>query len=205
MERCLVWAGTDDWRAESALVRMAPEQFTAGGVQLGAAPAPYRLDHRLETGPGWVTRALELTAEGAGWRRWARLARHEAGGWTYRSGTEGEVALPDPVCDTRAIGAALDCDLGFSPLTNTMPVLRHGLHRCSGAVDLTMAWVSVPDLAVRASSQRYEHVRTTSHGAVVRFSSGSFAADLLLDEDGFVLDYPQLARRVTASGHDVSW
>jgi hypothetical protein len=59
-----------------------------------------------------------------------------------------------------------------------------------------MAWVSVPDLHVHASVQRYEHLRTTAAGAVVRFSSGDFTADLLLDTDGFVADYPGLARRV---------
>ena len=59
-----------------------------------------------------------------------------------------------------------------------------------------MAWMSVPDLAVHASVQRYEHVRATPSGAVVRFSSGDFAADLEFDQDGFVVDYPDLARRL---------
>jgi hypothetical protein len=78
-----------------------------------------------------------------------------------------------------------------------MPVLRSALHRRPGDVELTMAWVSVPDLGVHASRQRYEHLRTTPEGAVVRFSSGDFTADLVVDPDGLVVDYPQLARRVT--------
>ena len=58
-----------------------------------------------------------------------------------------------------------------------------------------MAWVSVPDLHVHASPQRYEHLRTTAAGAVVRFGSGDFTADLLVDAEGFVADYPGLAQR----------
>jgi hypothetical protein len=50
---------------------------------------------------------------------------------------------------------------------------------------------------VHRSLQRYQHLRTTPHGAVVRFASGDFTADLLVDADGFVVDYPQLARRVS--------
>jgi hypothetical protein len=117
-------------------------------------------------------------------------------GWVTRA---GQVDLPAPGGGTAALGDALDCDLGLSPLSNTMPILRHRLHERPGAADLTMAWVSVPDLTVHRSLQRYEHVRRTPDGAVVRFVSGNFTAELLVDADGFVVDYPQLAR-LTSGG-----
>jgi uncharacterized protein len=196
VESLLVWAGTDAWRAETAHVRMEEDLLAASGVQLGIDPVPYRLDYLLETGPGWATRVLEVSAVGAGWRRSARLERDDAGRWTYHAGGTGAVGLPEPTCAPAALDGALDCDLGLSPLTNAMPMLRHGLHRRPGAVEFSMAWMSVPDLSVTASAQRYEHVRTTADGAVVRFSSGSFTADLLVDGHGFVVDYPGLARRV---------
>jgi hypothetical protein len=196
VESLLSWAGTDAWRAETAHVRLEGDLLAASGVQLGIDPLPYRLDYLLETGPHWKTRTLEVSAVGAGWRRSVRLERDDAGRWTYRSGATGDVDLPEPTCLPDALDGSLDCDLGLSPLTNAMPMLRHDLHRRDGAVDLTMAWMSVPDLSVTASRQRYEHVRTTPEGAVVRFSSGDFTADLLVDRDGFVVDYPALARRV---------
>ena len=90
------------------------------------------------------------------------------------------------------LGEADAFDLGFSPLFNALPVLRHGLHRGGEARDLTMAWVSVPDLAVSPSEQRYEPLDRD----VVRFRSGAFSADLELDADGFVVRYPGLAERV---------
>lgn len=57
-----------------------------------------------------------------------------------------------------------------------------------------MAWVSVPDLAVRPSRQTYTHLRP-GH---VRFSSGDFRSDLEFDDEGYVVDYPELATRLTA-------
>ena len=77
-----------------------------------------------------------------------------------------------------------------------MPVRRRGLHERPGSEDFVMAWVSVPDLRVHASPQRYEHVRP----GVVRFLSldGDFTADLELDADGLVVRYPRLAQRVGA-------
>ena len=178
----LMWAGTDEWRAETASVALHEDRFTATGVQLGLTPEPYRLDYVLETTAAWVTRSLDVTATGNGWRRSLHLERTPDGRWSG---------------DLPALTGAEDCDLGLSPLTNTMPVLRHRLHERPGAVELTMAWVSVPDLEVHASLQRYEHLRTTPTGALVRFTSGDFTADLAVDGDGFVLDYPDLARRVT--------
>lgn len=45
--------------------------------------------------------------------------------------------------------------------------------------------------------QRYTHVRTLTNGhAIVRYASGSFSSDLTIDADGFVVDYPQLGRRI---------
>ena len=86
-------------------------------------------------------------------------------------------------------------DLGFSPLTNTLPILRDGLHCGGGPRDYVMALVDVPSLEVSRSEQRYERVGTNA----IRFRSGDFEAVLELDEDGFVVRYPGLAERRGAS------
>nr|WP_238431772.1 putative glycolipid-binding domain-containing protein [Streptomyces cavernae] len=80
------------------------------------------------------------------------------------------------------------------PLTNTMPVLRHSLHRTPGERDFLMAWVSVPDLTVSPSPQRYTHLAPHR----VRFTSldSDFRSDLTFDPDGLVVDYPGLAHRL---------
>ena len=58
--------------------------------------------------------------------------------------------------------------------------------------DFVMAWVSLPDLKVHRSGQRYEHLAPGR----VRFSDDDgFTADLELDENGLILVYPGLARR----------
>lgn len=79
-------------------------------------------------------------------------------------------------------------DLGYSPLFNSLPVVR-GLER---ATDFVMTFVRVPSLEVVRSEQRYDPLGDE----VVRYSSGSFAADIEFDEDGFVTRYEGLAERV---------
>ena len=83
-------------------------------------------------------------------------------------------------------------DLGYSPLFNSLPVLRDGLLDEGPARDYVMRWVSVPELAVHESEQRYEPLG----GRRVRFREASFAADLTFDEDGLVVRYEGLAERV---------
>ena len=56
------------------------------------------------------------------------------------------------------VQGALDCDLGLSPLTNFMPIRRRRLLDGGEAHEFLMAWVSVPDLGVHRSEQRYEPV-----------------------------------------------
>ena len=184
--RALVWRGLEAWLAEHAQVDLLDDGVLATGVQLGVEPEPYRLDYLLDVPHGWITRRLEIEASGAGWRRSLTLEHDGAGRWT----ADGQ-RLPD-------VDGALDCDLAYSPLTNLMPVRRSALHERAGSEDFVMAWVSVPDLRVHASPQRYEHVRP----GVVRYVSrdGDFTAELELDPDGLVVRYPRLAERVVPPG-----
>src|SRR5262249_16645130 len=186
MEVALVWQGVESPALELSTVEMGRETLTARGAWVRAEPEPYSLSYRLETSSGFVTTSLMVTAWGAGWSRTLDLRRRPEGAWVAQPGGD----LPE-------LGGALDCDLGYSCLTNTMPVLRHALVESGGPIDLLMAWVSVPDLRVLPVAQRYTHLaRRPDGGAVVRYESGSFTADIAFDASGFVVDYPQLGRRV---------
>ena len=192
----IVWTGVEEWLTESATVELSGGGLSAMGVQLGAEPVPFRVDYRLET-PKFVTREIEVTAQGEGWRRHLILRHDGSGTWDTEVSDEGDVpggpwdgSLPD-------LSEALDIDLENSPLTNTMPILRHGFQR-EGSGDFVMAFITTPSLRVEASPQRYEHLRSAESGSIVRYISrdGDFTADLELDSDGLLVHYPRLARRV---------
>lgn len=192
----IVWTGVEEWLTESATVDLSGGGLSAMGVQLGAEPVPFRVDYRLETSK-FVTREIELTAKGEGWRRHLILRHDGSGTWDTEVSDEGDVpggpwdgSLPD-------LSEALDIDLENSPLTNTMPILRHGFQR-EGSGDFVMAFITTPSLRVEASPQRYEHLRSAESGSIVRYISrdGDFTADLELDSDGLLVHYPRLARRV---------
>jgi hypothetical protein len=82
-------------------------------------------------------------------------------------------------------------DLGWSPLFNSLPVIRDRLLEPGPARDYVMRWVDVPSLEVRFSEQRYEPLGD----GVVRFSAGDFVSDITFDSDGFVVRYPGIGAR----------
>ncbi|MDQ4134262.1 MAG: putative glycolipid-binding domain-containing protein [Actinomycetota bacterium] len=185
--RLVLWRGIDAWRAEAAEIEFEHDGLRARGVQLGSLPHAYRLEYQLDaTAPGFVTRTLDVQARGEGWARSLRLSHEEGGQWRMDGDGAG---------DPHNFAEALDCDLAFSPLTNTMPIRRHHLNEREGRETLLIAWVSVPDLVVTPSRQHYTHIGR----ATVRYESESrdFVADLELDRDGVVIRYPGLAERMS--------
>ena len=83
-------------------------------------------------------------------------------------------------------------DLGYSPLFNSLPIIRDGLLEAGPPDVYLMRWVDVPSLEVRRSEEKYEPLGN----AFVRFQTASFTAEIQFDAAGFVLDYPGLAQRV---------
>ena len=58
-----------------------------------------------------------------------------------------------------------------------------------------MAWVCGPDLTVRPQPQAYTRVDDRRY-LFENLDGSGFKAELPVDEDGIVLDYPELFRRV---------
>ena len=104
-------------------------------------------------------------------------------------------ALQLELVGERTLEIALDgadfFDLGWSPLFNSLPVIRDGLLDPGPPRDYLMRWVDVPSLEVSLSEQRYEPLGD----GVIRFCAGDFVSDITFDDDGFVVSYPGIAAR----------
>jgi hypothetical protein len=196
--RSIAWVKDGGAGLEFAEVDLDPHRLTAVGIAIGTEPVAYRMDYKLETLGKFFTSGLLVTTRGEGWTRKLDLRRTRAGRWSIRTSASGSIDMPAPGGDVADFAESLDCDLALSPLTNTMPVLRHGLLEAGGPVDFVMAWVSVPDLGVHRSGQRYTYVRREDANSIVRYESSSrdFVAELTLDSDGFVIAYPGIGRQI---------
>ncbi len=82
-------------------------------------------------------------------------------------------------------------DLGWSPLFNSLPVIRDRLLEPGLPRDYLMRWVDVPSLEVSLSEQRYEPLGD----GVIRFRAGDFVSQIRFDPAGFVVNYPGIGAR----------
>jgi uncharacterized protein len=143
------------------------------------------VSYRLECDAGWRFRRLAITVTSGSGRRALALSAGPDGLWL----ADGQ-PRPD-------LGGCIDIDINCTPLTNTLPVRRLAWSPGT-AQDLDVAYVSVPELEVRPVRQRYTMLALDERTgrALYRYESGSFTAELPLDRDGYVVDYPGLWRRI---------
>jgi hypothetical protein len=185
VERDVVWTRLDEPGAEHLRLRVDHRGVAADGLVVGIDEgAPFRARYLVRCDVAWRARALRVTAPGSN-RPALHLRADGEGRWTTRDGRP----LPE-------LAGCIDLDLTVTPFTNTLPIRRLG-PRPGESRDLPVAYVDVPRLALEPARQRYERLPDGPSGPRYRFEAlgTGFTADLTVDADGLVLDYPGLFRR----------
>ena len=142
----LVTWRTDDGRGfEGARVLLHDGGLRALGRMVragtGAADPPFTASYRLDAGDGGRVRRLAVTSATAGRERYLTLNRTDDGFWLHDTGLgSGRLDVTE----------AVDVDLAFSPLFNSVPIRRLGLHRATGDHVLSILFVALPQRRHRA-------------------------------------------------------
>jgi hypothetical protein len=93
--------------------------------------------------------------------------------------------------DPTQLDAADDPDLYACAFTNTLPIRRHGF---ADEFTINALFITLPHLRVERALQRYTRIAPNAyryHG----LDSG-FTGEITFDEDGLVVDYTSVVRRV---------
>ena len=144
---------------------------------------PFRLAYQLAWDASWRLRDAQLLVTTEHGTRALRLQTDGQGHWR-----EGEArALP-------ALDGCLDIDIWPTPFTNTFPIRREPM-AVGERREFVMAWVSSPELAVRPMRQGYTRLADRRY-LYENLDGSGFRAELPVDEDGVVLDYQGVFRRV---------
>jgi hypothetical protein len=186
-ERSVFWAPWDGQGMEHLRLLLDDEEIVAKGLVLGfAAGAPFRLRYKIKCDRRWRTRKLEMEVSDLHEPRERKLRSDGEGNWREHEG--GHLSELD---------GCLDVDISATPFTNTLAVRRLDLQPGESS-GLCVAYVKVPELTLQAVSQRYTCNWRAATGALVTYEGlfRGFKADLALDADGLVMDYPQTFRRL---------
>ncbi len=144
---------------------------------------PFRLAYRLNWDESWRLRDAEL------------VLTTERSTQSLRLQTDGQGYWRDG--DDRAIDALAGCrdiDIWPTPFTNSFPIRREPM-AIGERRQFLVAWVVAPDLTAHPQPQAYTRLADRLY-LFENLDGSDFRAELAVDEDGIVLDYPDLFRRV---------
>ena len=187
--RNVYWRPWDEPGLEHLHVTFAADGIHALGLilrKLGSAHL--RCRYELTTDAKWRTRKLSFAVMESGETAAGRLVLESDGEGNWCVNGEPQ---PD-------LAGCLDPDIQITPFTNTLPIRRLDLDPNASA-DIQVVYVPVPDLTPRLAEQRYTCLEGLGpNGGSYRYEGlfRDFTADLTVDADAMVTDYPETFRRV---------
>jgi uncharacterized protein len=186
LERDVLWQPWSDPGIEHLhLVEDNGSVHADGLVIFGRDDRVFRLQYEVRCTSNYEVRETRVALLGTPHRS-IELFTDGGGTWTGRDG------LPLPALD-----GCTEVDISESPFTNTLPIRR--LRLASGqSAEILVAYVTVPDLDVYPAKQRYTFLGVESNLGVYRYEGlgTEFTADVRVDGDGLVVEYPELCRRL---------
>ena len=185
--RRVAWRRSDEVETdEHCTLTLRDTGLSLVGTVLGAEGGlPVRIEYRVLVDGEGLTTAVHVRDLRGFEQRTMTLERNAKGAWTVDGKT------------TRALKGCTDIDLGCSPSTNTLPIRRLRL-AIGTSQTIQAAWVRFPELTVIKVAQTYTRIDEFTY----RYASGTFEADLTVDEDGLVAGYAEWRRTGFAFGPD---
>lgn len=169
----ILWTRHDGSGLERCVLDSTPTGLRLSGTALVVVDDdPYEIRYSVLTNEAGMTTTVGAHVQGPGNDR--RLALTSDGNGTWSVGDE-------PIFD---LFGATDVDLGWTPATNTLPILRLGLDIGSSA-QITAAMISFPEHDIERRTQTYERLDDVTY----RYTSSTFEGTLTVNEHQLVTEY----------------
>lgn len=184
MQKNILWTGREYYSLENCLINTA-----ATGVEITSALVGlyqgklYRVEYSIQTSAKWETTSVEIKCQHNNSRQLIKLHREDNASWLL----DGK---KNPVFD----GCA-DVDIPVTPFTNSLPINRLRLVVGSEQI-VPVIYIDVLSGDVKPVRQKY--IRTAENAYHYENIPNDFEADIVVDQSGFVVDYPELFVRTFA-------
>lgn len=183
MNRSIMWAQVNGPGLEQLHLAQYKDEIIADGMILRPSPPmPSRLHYTIRCDTNWITRRVSLHVVALAEYR-ERLTADGAGHWFKLSGRQ-----------VTALDGCLDVDIADTPFTNTLAIRRLGLQPGESA----RISVTYYQFYFKPAWQHYTCLELTPEGGRYRYEGldTGFTAEITVDADGLVIDYPGIWRRV---------
>ncbi|MEP0754917.1 putative glycolipid-binding domain-containing protein [Trichocoleus sp. Lan] len=149
--------------------------------------SPFRLTYRLTWDESWRLRESHLVATTGHSTKSLSLRTDGRGHWRNGDGRTID-----------ELDGCVDVDIWPTPFTNSFPIRREPM-AIGERRQFRMAWIFAPDLTVQPQPQAYTRLAERLY-LFENLDGSGFTAQLPVDENGIVLDYPDLFSRVINIG-----
>ncbi|WP_343304841.1 putative glycolipid-binding domain-containing protein [Chitinophaga niabensis] len=182
MKKQIVWKGLFQQMMEYCNVETTETDIRIDGTIVGyGEDTPFSVNYDIILDRLWQVSSLEMAVEKAGEYSWISLQRDQDGVWTQSGHTRPEWAK------------CIDIDISLTPLTNTLPINRLQLEP-KDRREIDVLYINIFKDEIKPVKQFYTNLGDDIYKYEGVFRD--FTADLKVDEDGLVIDYPTLFSRI---------
>ncbi len=177
------WQGLSSTEREHLVLTEHTDGIVAESVFLsGGGAEAFAVHYKLACDKLWNALRLEVSVIGS--NKHLILRRNVETGQWFNDKDEELIQLQ----------GLIDVDLSISPFTNTLPIRRLQLAK-GQAADITVVYVTLPEVSIHADLQRYTRMDTLLY----HFDSvdSDFHRNIEVDKDGLVTHYPGLFARIS--------
>jgi len=139
---------------------------------------PQKVTYRIILDSNWVVKQLYIMNHTQ--NKTLSLSSNEGGYWYDDNGDE-----------IQSLRGAVDIDISCTPFTNSLPN-----NRLSWTPDepklFEMVYISAQDLSVKKVKQMYTLKHHQEDNRTFHYRSATFESSIIVDKNGFVLEYPEL-------------
>lgn len=177
----ILWTGWENQSVEFCNLVKKPTDIEVNGSIISSYSGEFcKVEYSIFLNPDWTVSAFTLEAqfsqEPVNWY----LNAEKGHGWTIAHH------------DAEPFKDCIDIDISFTPFTNSLPVNR--LHMKEGdTADIQVLYIDIMERKLKPVNQRYTRLPALQY----KFENvpNDFEAVLELDENGLVVNYPDLYKR----------
>lgn len=184
MQTNILWTGREYYSLENCLIEDNATGAEITSTIIGNYEGKlYKVEYHIKTNEHWQTVFFEINSRHSNQTQIIRYEGDGTGNWT----TNGKKA--------EQFNGCIDIDLPLTPFTNTLPIRRLKL-KPDQSQEIQVIYFDMLEQTIKPVRQKYLCLSATEYH--YENIPNDFEAKILVDESGFVIDYPSLFVRTVA-------
>jgi uncharacterized protein len=181
MQINIVWTGLEYHSMENCLIRGGMKGTTIDSTIIGLYEGKiYKADYTIKVNEKWETQELSIRSRHSDHEQDILLTKNSEGDWMMNDEK------------MYAFTGCFDVDIAITPFTNTLPIKRLALNNDEEQT-ISVIYFDLLNWEVKPVKQLYRRISENLYH--YENTPNSFEADIKVDKDGFVIEYPKLFNR----------